>query len=85
MNKKVFTLLLFFGFLSMNVFAQKDPVREKIDKVAKDPRTEERAAKADVYLHRHNIGADSVKTRKANPTTAAADKKKKKPHKKSFR
>ncbi len=80
MSHKKNTLLFLLSFIAMTSFGQ--TVQEKIDKAAKDPKTEENAAKADVYLHRHNIGADTLKTTKPQPA-APANKKKKKACKKS--
>ncbi len=47
MFKKIF-ILLSFSFVSLYSFSQ--TVSENIEKAAKDPKTKENAAKADVYV-----------------------------------
>lgn len=81
MSKKIVTLLFLLTFISMTSFGQS--VREQIDKAAKDPKTAENAAKADVWLHRYNIGADSIQTAKTAQPLSTINKQKKKRCKKS--
>ncbi|MBD0375806.1 MAG: hypothetical protein ICV51_09280 [Flavisolibacter sp.] len=77
MTRKKGILLSLFACITMASFGQ--TIQEKIDKVAKDQKTEENAAKADVYLHRHDIGAERIKKTNDAQKVSAASKKKKKP------
>ncbi|MDQ3847310.1 MAG: hypothetical protein M3342_25325 [Bacteroidota bacterium] len=81
MARKKSILLALFACITMASFGQ--TMQEKIDKAAKDPKTEENAAKADVYLHRHDIGAERLKKTNDAQKVPAASKKKKKPCRKA--
>ena len=73
MQKKFFMLLSIFGLTAFAVNAQTIP--EKIEKLAKDPKTAENAAKADVYIHRQKrVIMDT--TYPAPPAETKAPKKK---------
>lgn len=52
MNKALLLILPLLSLGSLNASAQK--VQDKLDKVIKDPKTAENAAKADVYIHKKN-------------------------------
>ena len=49
MKLKTFTLLI-IGLLSIYFAKAQDPIRKKLDQLHKDPKTRERAAKADVWI-----------------------------------
>jgi hypothetical protein len=61
---KPFLLPALFVFMSFPAFSQTAPA---IDKALRDPKRSENAAKADVYLHKKHVIADSV--RPATPVT----------------
>ncbi len=74
----IFKRIIFLSILFFNTMASfGQTVKEQVEKAAKDPKTQEHAAKADVYLHRHNIGADSLKGIPPQSATSANKKKKK--------
>ena len=74
MRQKIAFLLLISAFVNTNSFAQ--TVNENIDKRAKDPKTAENAAKADVYILRNKTTIDSLEAVK--PTSSTERKKAKK-------
>lgn len=61
MKKKLFTLLI-TGFM-ISISASSQTIRENIDKLAKDKETKDRAAKADVLIHKKNISVPSSTTK----------------------
>jgi hypothetical protein len=52
MKKAILFLLPLLSLGSFNASAQK--AEDRLDKVARDPKTAENAAKADVYIHKKN-------------------------------
>lgn len=73
MNRKIFMMALAASLLA-GPAAKAQSIEKNVEKLAKDPKTAENAAKADVYIlgHRiHNNGAPQQKE-----TTAAKVKKK---------
>lgn len=58
---KKFSLLITASmFISMTSFSQ--TIKQNIEKLSKDPKTSERAAKADVYIHGNKkISSDTTK------------------------
>ena len=63
MKKKLFTLLI--NGLMISITASSQTIKENIDKLAKDKETKDRAAKADVLIHKKVI-SDTVAP-KINP------------------
>jgi predicted GTPase len=59
--------------MSISAFSQTAPA---IDKAFKDPKREENAAKADVYLHKEPVIADSIQQAPAPAVTKTAKRKK---------
>lgn len=58
--------MLTFSIISFSASAQKiDPIKEKIDQAAKDPKNEERAAKADARLIDKTKVFDSIHTQQS--------------------
>ena len=49
MKLKIFTLFV-AGILAVLFVKAQDPIKKKLDQLHKDPRTKERAAKADVWI-----------------------------------
>ncbi len=75
MKKKLFLLASLISVLSLSTMAQ--TIRENIDKLAKDPKTMENAAKADVYI----VNKDrkiSNNTQQSNKSAAVEARRKKK-------
>ncbi|HUS01649.1 MAG TPA: hypothetical protein VMY77_07975 [Chitinophagaceae bacterium] len=64
MKKKLFTLLITGIMISISATSQ--TIRENIDKLAKDKETKDRAAKADVLIHKRTI-SDTSSATKVNP------------------
>jgi hypothetical protein len=62
MHLKIISILVAIIFFSVSVQAQ--TIREKIDQQAKDPKTKENAAKADVYIVNKKAITDSVNERR---------------------
>ncbi len=60
MKKKIFTLIL-ISMSGLNVFSQ--TIKENIDKAAKDKSNADRAAKADVLIHKKIITTDTTVTK----------------------
>ena len=60
MSQRVILILL--GVLYFSNYSNAQTIREKIDKQAKDPKTKENAAKADVYIVDQKVIADSNAT-----------------------
>jgi len=53
--------------------------KDELQKVKVDPKTKERAAKADVYIAKQNsVIADTTSVKATNPNNTAGSKKKKK-------
>lgn len=65
MKKKIFTLLFAAGLISFSASSQ--TIKENIDKAAKDKSNADRAAKADVLIHKKII-YDSTTQTKITPT-----------------
>lgn len=83
MKKKIFTLIFSACFISFTASSQ--TIKENIDKAAKDKSNADRAAKADVLIHKKTI-YDSTTQIKITPTkvvtkTPETDKVKSKKHK----
>jgi hypothetical protein len=57
MKKKLFTLLI-TGFM-ISITASSQTIKENIDRLAKDKETKDRAAKADVLIHKKTISVPS--------------------------
>ena len=79
--KAAILLVTLFTFATMSTHAQS--IKEKLEKVKADPKTKERAAKADVYVAKQSILIADTSTTKANvPVNAqpSSKKKKKKSH-----
>jgi hypothetical protein len=75
MKKKLFLLGIVISFFSISTMAQS--IRVNLDKLAKDPKTMENAAKADVYI----VNKDKKianKTPESNKSTSAVQSRKKK-------
>lgn len=87
MKKKFFTLIISGVMISLSASSQ--TIRDNIDKVHKDKNTAERAAKADVLIHKKTI-LDTTQTKaiekKIITKTPAGTKAKykKKKHKKKY-
>jgi len=74
---KTFILLstLIFGAMASHAQTTKD----QLQKVKADPKTKERAAKADVYIAKQNsVIADTTSVKATNPNNTAGSKKNKK-------
>ena len=88
MKKKLFTLLI-TGFM-ISITASSQTIKENIDKLAKDKETKERAAKADVLIHKKTISdtiapkMNSAKTVVKTPGSNVVKHKKRK-HKVKFK
>ena len=63
MKNKIFTLLALA--IMVTISASSQTVKENIDKLAKDKNTADRAAKADVLIHKKTI-YDSTQTKTAS-------------------
>ena len=75
--KAVFLLTALFTFCTMATHAQS--TKEKLEKVKADPKTKERAAKADVYVAKQSTLIADTSTTKTNiPVNAQPSSKKKK-------
>lgn len=55
-------MLILLGFLAFSSYSNAQTIEEKIDKHAKDPKTKEKAAKADVYIVDQKVISDSKTT-----------------------
>jgi hypothetical protein len=55
-------ILIMSGILVFSSYSNAQTIGEKIDKHAKDPKTKENAAKADVYIVEQKVIADSSAT-----------------------
>lgn len=74
MNKLLLLLLPLLSLGSLDASAQS--VRENLDKLAKDPKTAENAAKADVYIHKKNRTISDSTQQAAQKQPATTRKKK---------
>lgn len=75
--KAVFLLITLFTFATMATHAQS--TKQQLEKVKADPKTKERAAKADVYVAKQSTLIADTSTTKANiPANAQPSSKKKK-------
>ncbi len=75
MKKKLFLLGIVISLFSISTMAQS--IRENLDKLAKDPKTMENAAKADVYIVNKDKNIAN-KTPESNKSTSAVQLRKKK-------
>jgi hypothetical protein len=66
MKKKFFTLLLITSIMILSN-AKSQTIQENIEKAAKDKSNVERAAKADVLIHKKVIYDDSTQTKTTSP------------------
>ena len=88
MKKKLFTVLI--TSLIVSISASSQTIKENIDKLAKDKETKDRAAKADVLIHKKII-SDSSSATKVNSaktvvkTPSSTVKHKKRKHKVKFK
>ena len=74
--KAIILLVTLFTFATMSTHAQS--TKEKLEKVKADPKTKERAAKADVYVAKQSTLIADTTTTKANvPVNAQPSSKKK--------
>jgi hypothetical protein len=80
---KTNTLIFFLAMnlISLNLFAQTK--ENKIEKAIKDPKREENAAKADVYIQNKKIISDSTQVKTEIKSAAVTNKKRKKPCRKN--
>jgi len=72
-------------FLAMNLFSfslSAQSKEQKIEKAMKDPKREENAAKADVYIQNKKVISDSTQIQNGIKSEAVTKKKKKKSCKK---
>lgn len=75
MNKAIVFILPLLSLGSLSASAQK--VDDKIDKVARDPKTAENAAKADVYIHKKSRTImDTTQSTAQQPATSKKKKSK---------
>lgn len=74
MIKSLTIAIASFLFFTNNASAQ--TIGQQIDKLAKDPATAERAAKADVYIIGKKISNDSTAATYRKPDAVATKKKK---------
>lgn len=74
MKKAILFILPLLSLGSLNASAQK--TEDKLDKVARDPKRAENAAKADVYIHKKNRSL--MDSTQAIPQKSSATTKKKK-------
>ena len=70
--------LILAGLTALAVFTRAQSIHQNLEQLAKDPKTKENAAKADVYLHRHTIMNDSLQPPTTNAAAAVHQKKKQK-------
>lgn len=68
MKRKIFTLL--FAATMITISASSQTIKENVDKLAKDKNTQDRAAKADVLIHKKII-SDSTQI-KTTPVKAVS-------------
>ena len=74
--KAIILLVTLFTFATMSTHAQS--TKEKLEKVKADPKTKERAAKADVYIAKQSTLIADTSTIKTNvPVNAQPSSKKK--------
>ena len=73
-------LILSFSLLTFGAMAtHAQTTKDKLEKVKADPKTKERAAKADVYIAKQSaVIADSSSTKTNAPANAPTNSKKKK-------
>lgn len=76
MKTKTLIFFLAMNLISFSLFAQTK--ESKIDKAIKDPKREENAAKADVYIQNKKIISDSTQLQNGMKPEAVTKKKKKK-------
>jgi hypothetical protein len=76
MKTKTFIFFLAMNLISLNLFAQTK--ENKIEKAIRDPKRDENAAKADVYIQNKKIISDSTQMQKGVKAEAATKKKKRK-------
>ena len=76
MKAKSFIFFLAMNLFSLGLLAQ--TTQQKIDKAIKDPKREENAAKADIYIHDKKKITDSVQLQSGARPEAVIKKKKKK-------
>lgn len=76
MKKAILFILPLLSLGSLDASAQK--IQDKIDKAARDPKTAENAAKADVYIHKKNRSIMDSTQQAAQKTSAVTKKKKSK-------
>jgi hypothetical protein len=80
--KPLFTLSILFAFGMTTAAAQS--TKENLEKIKADPKTKERAAKADVYVAKNDsIIADSISMQSLSPKNPIAPTQKKKKKKSS--
>lgn len=76
MKTKTLIFFLAMNLISLSLFAQTK--ENKIEKAIKDPKREENAAKADVYIQNKKIISDSTQLQNGNKSDAVTKKKRKK-------
>ena len=76
MNRKIFIMAL-AALLMAGSAAEAQSIERNIEKLAKDPKTAENAAKADVYILGHKISNDSSEQQKSELATKAKKKNRK--------
>jgi hypothetical protein len=81
MKTKTLIFFLAMNLISLNLFAQTK--ENKIEKAIKDPKREENAAKADVYIQNKKIISDSTQLQTGIKSGAITKKKRKKPCRKN--
>jgi hypothetical protein len=76
------TLLLLLPLLSLGPLAASAQIpQDKINQAAKDPKTEENAAKADVFIHEKKRIIDSARQSTQNTPATTKKKRSKRCHK----
>ena len=74
MNRKILTMALASLLLAATT-AEAQSIEKALDKMAKDPKTAENAARADVYIMGHKISNDSAQHQKSQPAVKTKKKK----------
>ncbi len=75
MKTKTLIFFLAMNLISLSLFAQTK--ENKIEKAIKDPKREENAAKADVYIQNKKVISDSTQQNGIKPEAVTKRKKKK--------
>ena len=79
MNRKTYIIAM-AALLMVGTSAEAQSIDNKLEKLAKDPKTAENAARADVFILGHKISPDSLHQNKEQATKAKKKNRKCKKH-----